>query len=222
MPDSSDPPQHLDAMRRSYPPEPLRRAQLSRTWHEQLAAWLDDAAASEAIGEPNAMVLATADGDGRLHSRTVLLKDLRDERLTFYTNYNSAKARDLAANPNCAVTFPWFEIGRQVTVVGQAKRGSDAAADTYFASRPHGSKIGALASDQSSRIDSRESLERRAAELSAQYPVGSEIPRPRHWGGFEISPTSVEFWQGRPDRLHDRLRYTRTADGAWIVERLAP
>lgn len=211
----------LAGMRRNYGQQPLRKADLAPTWHGQLRAWLDDAE-SAGLREPNAMVLATADREGRPHTRTVLLKDLSPDGLTFYTNYNSSKGKDLAANKFCSVTFPWIDMTRQVTVVGHAKRGTDEAADSYFSSRPYGSQIGALASEQSSRIESREALDRRASELREQYPEGSVIPRPWNWGGFELTPTSVEFWQGRADRLHDRLRYTRTADGAWIIERLSP
>jgi len=214
-------PNDLAAMRRRYDRPPLRRADLAPVWDQQLRQWIADAEAA-GIAEPNAMVLATASPDGRPRTRTVLLKDLNDERLTFYTNYSSAKGRDLADNPWCSVTFPWIAMARQVTVVGRARRGSDDAADAYFASRPYGSQIGAVASPQSEVLTSRTVLEEREAEARAQYPEGSAVPRPWHWGGYDLAPVSVEFWQGRADRLHDRLRYVRTADGAWIVERLAP
>lgn len=214
-------PSDLAAMRRSYDRPPLRRADLAAAWEDQLRVWLADAE-DAGITEPNAMVLATASADGRPRTRTVLLKDLGDGVLTFYTNYNSAKGQDLAENPWCSVTFPWIALGRQVTLVGRARRGSDDEADAYFASRPYGSQIGAVASPQSEVLPTREALEEREQQVRAQYPEGGPVPRPLHWGGYEIAPVSVEFWQGRRDRLHDRLHYARAADGAWIVERLAP
>ena len=214
-------PTDLSAMRRRYDRPPLRRADLAPTWDHQLRAWITDAQAA-GVAEPNAMVLATASPEGRPSTRTVLLKDLDADRLTFYTNYSSAKGRDLAANPWCSVTFPWISVARQVTVVGRTSRGSDEAADTYFASRPYGSQIGAVASPQSEVLPSRAVLEEREAAARAQYPEGTPVPRPWHWGGYELLPVSIEFWQGRDDRLHDRLRYVRAADGVWIIERLAP
>lgn len=214
-------PTDLAGMRQRYERPPLHRRDLAPTWEEQLRVWLDEAQAA-GIPEPNAMVLATASVDGRPRTRTVLLKDLAPERLTFYTNYTSAKGRDLAQNPWCSVTFPWIAMARQVVVVGRARRGSDEDSDAYFASRPHGSKVGAVASPQSEVLASRDVLEEREAAARARYPEGTEVPRPWHWGGYEIVPTSVEFWQGREDRLHDRLQYVRAADGGWIVERLAP
>jgi pyridoxamine 5'-phosphate oxidase len=211
----------LAAMRRNYDRAPLRRGDLAATWDEQLRAWLADAG-SAGVPEPNAMVLATSTAEGRPSTRTVLLKDLGPDRLTFFTNYHSQKGRELARNGWCAVTFPWIAMGRQVTIAGVAARGSDEDADAYFASRPYGSQIGAIASDQSQRIEDRATLETRFREAAERYPEGSSVPRPVHWGGYELSPRTVEFWQGRPDRLHDRLRYARAADGSWLIERLAP
>ena len=217
----SDEPIDLSKMRTQYAPVPLRRATLAATWEDQFASWLADAQQA-GVPEPNAMVLATAGEGGQPSTRTVLLKAVEEGELVFYTNYRSRKAREIAQNPACSVTFPWIGLGRQVTITGRARRGTDAEADAYFASRPYGSQIGALASEQSQRIASREQLEQRAAELSAAYPAGESVPRPHDWGGFRIAPVTIEFWQGRPDRLHDRLRFVRTADGAWIVERLSP
>lgn len=214
---------HLDLskMRTQYEPTPLRRASLAATWEEQFAAWLADAQRA-GVPEPNAMVLATA-GDGcQPSTRTVLLKAVEEGELVFYTNYSSRKGRELAQNPCCSVTFPWIGLGRQVTITGRARRGTDEEADAYFATRPHGSQIGALASEQSEPIGSREQLERRAAELAAAHHEGQAVPRPHNWGGYRVAPATIEFWQGRPDRLHDRLRFSRAADGGWIVERLSP
>lgn len=211
----------LAAMRRQYATAPLRRADLAGRWQDQFARWLSEATAAE-VPEPNAMVLATADADGRPSTRTVLLKGVAEDELVFYTNYGSRKGADLARNPWCSVTFPWIAIGRQVTVTGRARRGTDEDADAYFGSRPYGSRIGALASEQSRPIASRELLEQRAAEARERHPEDAGVPRPHDWGGFRIAPVSVEFWQGRADRLHDRFRYTRAADGGWLIERLAP
>lgn len=211
----------LSAMRTPYDRPPLRRRDLHARWDEQLAAWLAEAERS-GLPEPNAMVLATADADARPSTRTVLLKAFDADGITFFTNYRSAKGRDLSANPHCSVTFPWIAIARQVTLLGTARRIGDTPSDEYFASRPRGSQIGAAASPQSEVVPGREALERRVAEVLARHPEGTAVPRPHDWGGYLLQPRSVEFWQGRPDRLHDRLRYARTADGAWIVERLAP
>lgn len=211
----------LSAMRTPYDRPPLRRSDLRERWDEQFADWL---AETEAAGlpEPNAMVLATIDSADRPSTRTVLLKGFDGGGLTFFTNYNSAKGRDLAANAHCSVTFPWFAIGRQVTVLGSARRLADEPSDAYFASRPRGSQIGAAASPQSTVVPDRETLEQLVGDLLDRYPEGATVPRPHNWGGYLLQPRSVEFWQGRPDRLHDRLRYSRTADDGWIVERLAP
>lgn len=170
--------------------------------------------------EPNAMVLSTVDPDGWPSSRTVLLKG-RDERgFVFYTNYQSAKARDLDATGRASLTFVWSEVRRQVRVVGTAERVDPAESDAYFATRPRGSQVGAWASDQSAIVPSRAALDDAYAAIEARYD-GQDIPRPPHWGGYLVRPLVMEFWQGRENRLHDRLRYTRDVDG-WRIERLAP
>jgi len=170
--------------------------------------------------EPNAMVLSTVDPDGWPSSRTVLLKG-RDERgFVFYTNYQSAKARDLDATGRASLTFVWSEVRRQVRVVGTAERVDPAESDAYFGTRPRGSQIGAWASDQSAIVPSRAALDDAYAAIEARYD-GQDIPRPPHWGGYLVRPLVMEFWQGRENRLHDRLRYTRDVDG-WRIERLAP
>ncbi|HWH94190.1 MAG TPA: pyridoxamine 5'-phosphate oxidase [Baekduia sp.] len=214
--------QRLAAMRRSYTRGGLEEGDLAPTWSAMLSRWLDDAEAG-GVREPNAMVVATADAQARPSLRTVLLKGLDREGLTFYTNYDSAKGHDLAVNPVASVLFPWTDLQRQVRLTGAVRMLEAAASDAYFASRPYGSRIGALASPQSAVVRDRAALEAARDALLARYPEPpGDVPRPPNWGGFVVVPDTVEFWQGRPDRLHDRLQYRCTADGAWITERLAP
>ncbi len=198
----------------------LREQDLRADWLEQLRAWLQDARTAD-LSEPEAMVLATADADGRPGARTVLLKGLDERGLVFFSNRGSRKGRELAENPRVAVVFPWYPIRRQVIVDGTVEVLDEQASDEYFASRPYRSRIGALASSQSSVISRREVLEQARDELQERYPEPGPVPRPAWWGGWRIAPTSVEFWQGRRDRLHDRLRYRREG-GGWIIERLSP
>jgi pyridoxamine 5'-phosphate oxidase len=213
--------QRLAAMRQVYTRGGLSKDDLAPAWSAMLERWLTDAE-DGGILEPNAMVVATAGADGRPNARTVLLKGLDDTSLTFFTNYDSAKGEELAANPVAALLFPWVELQRQVRLVGPVHRLDEAASDAYFASRPYGSRLSALASPQSQVLPDRAQLEATRDALSAQYREAAEIPRPPHWGGYVVVPDTVEFWQGRADRLHDRLVYWRTADGAWATERLAP
>ena len=208
-------------MRRSYGGGALSESELAPDWLTQLRRWLDEAARA-GVPEPNAMVLATADAGGAPGARTVLLKEADERGLAFFTNLGSRKARELAVNPRAALVFPWHAMQRQVVVDGRVEPVALEESDAYFASRPRGARLGAWASRQSHPIPGREVLVSRHAELDAAYP--DEVPRPEWWGGMRLVPDAVEFWQGRPDRLHDRLRFRHTDAGSdeWMVERLAP
>jgi len=210
----------LADMRSSYDPGHLDLADLETTWLAQLEAWIAEAEGRELL-EPNAMVLATATADATPSARTVLLKGLDERGLVFFTNLQSRKARELAENPRASATLTWLELQRQVRVEGLVEPVSAEESDAYFASRPYGSKLSALASPQSRVIESREQVQRKWAELGERYPEGADVPRPQWWGGLRLVPDVVEFWQGHPDRLHDRLRFRHTV-GEWVVERLAP
>jgi pyridoxamine 5'-phosphate oxidase len=168
------------------------------------------------------MVLASADGDGLPSLRTVLLKGLDERGFVFFTNLRSRKATELARNPHGALLFPWYELERQVIVTGEVAEIEPDASDRYFASRAYGSQIGARASAQSSVIPDRASLDDARARLEASFPADGTVPRPPWWGGLRLAPSSVEFWQGRRNRLHDRLRYRRDQGDRWLIERLAP
>ena len=210
----------LADMRLSYTPSHLDVADLEPTWLAQLEAWLAEASERK-LPEPNAMVVATAAADATPSARTVLLKGLDERGLVFFTNLESRKGRELAENPRASAVFTWLELQRQVRVEGVVETIGAEEADAYFASRPHGSKLAALASPQSRVIESRGEMERKWAELAERYPEGADVPRPEWWGGVRVVPEVVEFWQGHPDRLHDRLRFRHTV-GEWVVERLAP
>lgn len=207
-------------MRKQYRSEIVDERSLTENPMDQFALWFQQAADSR-LFEPNAMVVSTATPDGRPSSRTVLMKQFDGRGFVFFTNYASRKGRELAENPHVALLFPWHPIARQVIVTGTAARiGRDETA-AYFRSRPHGSQLGAWASEQSSVIDSRGELDRRYGELEARYPEGEQVPVPPEWGGLRVFPEAMEFWQGHENRLHDRLRYVLDGE-KWRVERLCP
>ena len=214
----------MAAMRAEYSLAGLAEDDLAPDWVTQFDRWLADAVAA-GLPEPNAMVVATGRPSGEIASRCVLCKGVDDRGVVFYTNLNSDKSRDLRANPQAAVTFPWVGLQRQVHVRGPVERVSDEQAREYWTSRPRGSRLGAWASPQSSVLPGRAALELLQADVARRFGgVDDEsipVPLPDFWGGWRIVPETVEFWQGRLARLHDRLRYRRTDDG-WVIERLAP
>jgi pyridoxamine 5'-phosphate oxidase len=210
----------LADLRTEYMQRGLDEGQMDADPIRQFQLWFD---ATVAAGhpEPNAMAVATATLDGAPSARMTLLKGLDERGFVFYTNYESRKGGELAANPRAALIFFWVLLERQVRVEGRVERVTAAESDTYFHSRPVGSQLGAAASPQSQIIGGRAELEQAYRALEETF-AGREVPRPPHWGGFRVLPQVIEFWQGRPSRLHDRLRYTRAPDGGWRIERLAP
>ena len=212
----------LAALRREYAQAALDRSQVADDPIAQFRDWFDDALDAE-VHEPNAMTLATAAPDAAPSARIVLLKGLDERGFQFYTNYESQKGRELAQNPHVALVFWWPPLERQVRIEGRAERLPDEESTDYFHRRPRGSQLGAWASPQSRVVESRKALEQTLEEVTAEYEDADEIPRPAHWGGYVVRPTALEFWQGRPNRLHDRLRYRRPDEAAdWTLERLAP
>jgi len=213
----------IRAMRLSYGQAGLTEPDLASDPIEQFKKWLGEARENIMVVEANAMVLSTIT-DGAPVGRSVLLKDISSEGFTFFTNYQSRKAEAISTNPNVSLVFPWYPMERQVIIIGSAEKVSAQESDDYFASRPWGSQIGATASAQSTELDSRETLEKRYAELAEKYPEGSVVPRPEYWGGYLVRPVSIEFWQGRHSRLHDRLRFVRSDPQRtdWQVKRLNP
>lgn len=209
----------IAALRHDYRAHGLRRAELDPDPIKQFAKWFGEAAEAE-IRDVNAMSLATVRADGTPACRIVLLKAISDGGFVFYTNYSSAKARELEANPRAALTFYWVQFERQIRIDGSVHKTSRADSEEYFHSRPIGSQLGAWASNQSEVIANREAIETKLSEVTDRFG-GSVIPLPDYWGGYRLMPDSIEFWQGRTNRLHDRLRYRRENDG-WIVERLSP
>ncbi|AOK30458.1 pyridoxamine 5'-phosphate oxidase [Burkholderia singularis] len=211
----------LADLRINYSRASLGEADVNPNPFAQFDAWFNDALNAQ-LPEPNTMTLATVDASGRPSARIVLIKGVDERGFVFFTNYESRKGREIAQNPNAALLFYWIELERQVRVEGRIEKTSAEESDRYFASRPLGSRIGAWASEQSAVIASRDVLEAREREIRARF--GDEPPRPPHWGGYRVVPSSIEFWQGRPSRLHDRLLYTRDAASAsgWTISRLSP
>ena len=211
----------IAAMRRSYGEIGLVEANLPANPLELFNSWLNEAASNEIVVEANAMVLSTVSADVP-SSRTVLLKDLTEKGFTFFTNYGSNKAKSILENNNVSLLFPWYPMERQVIVIGSATKVSRSESESYFATRPRGSQIGAWASEQSSVLSSRGELEEKFKEFENKWDENEQIPTPPNWGGFVISPTSIEFWQGRYSRLHDRIRYVRDKNNNWQLMRLNP
>jgi pyridoxamine 5'-phosphate oxidase len=207
-------------LRRDYSLAGLTEKDLAKDPFRQFEKWFQEAEAAK-IPEPNAMTLSTADREGQPSSRTILLKGLDGRGFVFYGNYESRKGRELAANSRASLLFPWIAIERQVIAEGKVVRISREESETYFHSRPRLSQLGAWASQQSSIVPGRAVLEQNMKAMEEKY-AGREVPVPPNWGGYRLAPDTVEFWQGRRNRLHDRLRYRRGKDGEWTVERLAP
>jgi len=209
----------LSQMRKDYTLGAFRRTNLNECPLEQFSEWMNDAKSAN-LGEPNACTLTTADASARPTTRAMLLKGIENGYFLFFTNFGSRKARELKENPQAVLHFPWWSIQRQVTVEGSVDRLDEGSSEEYFYSRPLESRLGAWASRQSEVIDSRESLENAFEEMTARF--GENPPKPSFWGGFRLKPITVEFWQGRTGRLHDRFRYSRITENEWKIERLSP
>ena len=210
---------NIAKLRQDYNFKGLHEQDLDPNPFTQFKLWFDEALSASVI-EPNAMLLSTV-SNGRPSARIVLLKDVDQTGFTFFTNYESKKAREMETDPFVSLTFFWKELERQVRIEGKVEKTSDAESSEYFAVRPRGSQIGAWASAQSEHLENREELEERTRLLEEKF-AGSEVPRPPHWGGYRVVPHYFEFWQGRPSRLHDRLVYEKTSEGSWEIGRLYP
>jgi pyridoxamine 5'-phosphate oxidase len=209
----------LADIRTDYQRASLSEDQVNADPIQQFSIWFQEALSAK-VAEPNAMSLSTVGKEGRPSSRIVLLKDLDQRGLTWFTHYTSKKGQELAANPHAALLFFWSELERQVRIEGRVEKISSAESDAYFNSRPIASRYGALASEQSKVIANRTQLEQQFETISTQY--GAQVPRPAHWGGYRLVPDYVEFWQGRPSRLHDRIAYAKNGQGVWVRQRLQP
>ena len=214
----SDSTQWFESLRVSYEQGELNESDINHNPLDQFNKWLAEAIKNE-VPEPNAMVLATVNKDGQPGARNVLLKSADENGFIFFSNKNSDKASDLKQNPNCTLLFSWLSQHRQVIVKGKAEEISKDESNTYFQTRPYGSRISAWVSEQSQVIKNRAVLEKRVKEFMDKYP--ENVPMPDHWGGYLVKPESIEFWQGRPSRLHDRIRFTKKSN-AWTIERIAP
>lgn len=212
--------ENIADLRKEYTKASLDVESANQNPFKQFERWFDEAQKGE-LPEPNAMVLSTVDGEGQPFQRTVLMKALREDGIVFYTNYESRKAQQIEGNDRVNVLFPWYPMERQVSIQGLARKVSTKESLKYFSSRPHGSQLGAWVSDQSSVISSRKVLEMKLAEMKRKFKEG-KVPLPDFWGGYIIEPESFEFWQGRQNRLHDRLLYEKSSEGDWSIKRLSP
>ncbi len=208
----------FESLRISYEQGDLNESDVSNNPIKQFDSWMK-IAISKNVSEPNAMILATADLQGQPSARNVLLKSFDEQGFIFFTNKTSDKAEDINENPKVTLLFSWIDLHRQVIIKGTAEEISTQDSQSYFKTRPYGSKISAWVSNQSKKIKSREELEIKVKEFMEKYP--DEVPMPNHWGGYLVKPSSIEFWQGRPSRLHDRIRYTKDKQ-SWIIERISP
>ncbi len=211
----------LADLRENYTKAGLDSTDVSPNPFTQFNEWMKTAISSDIL-EPNAMTLATANADGHPSSRIVLLKHYDEDGFCFFTSYGSQKGQDLEANPHASITLHWKELERQICIRGTVKKTSREESENYFHMRPHSSQIGAMASAQSQPIADRPALLQREKNLIEEYPEGTTIPLPHYWGGYRISPTYIEFWQGRPSRLHDRIVYQKDSNGSWNTDRLCP
>ncbi|MCM0592228.1 MAG: pyridoxamine 5'-phosphate oxidase [Gloeotrichia echinulata DVL01] len=212
--------QTIADLRKDYSLEGLNETDVNNNPFIQFTKWFQQALAAQ-LPEPNAMTIATATPDGKPAARMVLLKDFDERGFVFFTNYNSRKGQELAENPQAALVFWWVELERQVRICGRVEKISENESDKYYDSRPENSRLGAWVSNQSEVIENREVLEQRWQDFQRRYD-NQDIPRPPHWGGLRVIPAEIEFWQGRPSRLHDRLLYTRLDHDSWKIERLSP
>jgi len=211
---------YINTVRREFADQPLNIEAVSENPYAFFEKWFDEAVGAEAL-DPYAMTLATVNAVGIPGTCVVYMRDISDNGLVFYTNYNSRKGKDLAENPNVSVNFFWVELDRQIRFTGVAEKASEALSDKYFAHRPRLSQISAWASDQSTTIPNRKFLEERFKYFEDKFK-DKEVPRPPHWGGYLIKPETIEFWQGRPNRLHDRIVFYKSKDGSWMKKRLSP
>ena len=212
---------NIQQLRREYAQASLGERDVDANPFEQFQKWFEEALNSNVL-EPNAMTLATCDAAGNPSARIVLLKGLTEDGFVFFTNYQSRKGEELAQNSRASLLFFWKELERQVRIEGVASKVSEQVSTEYFQSRPKQSQIGAWVSPQSQRVENREWLEQKYAEIAEKYKDSEALPRPPHWGGYAVKPEKIEFWQGRPSRLHDRILYSSIAENAWRIERLAP
>lgn len=212
---------HLGQLRKNYNVKTLTEDKAPDSPLELFTQWFDEVSIAGGVDEVNAMTLSTVDVNGIVRARVVLLKDLLNENFVFYTNYNSDKSKAMFAKSNVSLSFFWPNLERQVLISGVAQKTDASTSDAYFASRPRGSQLGAHVSPQSEPIDSREFLEKKLEILNHKFE-GKSIPRPKYWGGIAVLPERIEFWQGRPNRLHDRIVYTKGENNSWIRQRLAP